>query len=469
VTFALTAGANGVINGNGAGGSASDDLITVTRPARINTASYITTHTAGTDGIFGTIDDVSTSNVSASIGAAGSFGMPLENAADVDIYHLNDGAAIAPGSRVRLTLRIADVGGNLGVLQPQADRFGNVFGIQIIDNRGAVQFGLFDTTASNGLGDGTLVAAPSRFAAAGASSFPVVGNSIASYGTDSKGDFFIDFAVPARQDDATRAGTFAVYVQGVLRTHYGVEIRNLGTTTAAPVAPLSQNILVDFGGGSANFIEANPYASTVLKAFNAASVGMTGNIRTGPGEFDITPVNEYIRSQVVLLLQAAFDGAGISVTVSQNPADFEGLPSSRVIVTSSDEPAAFFGSGTFGISQQVDLFNANDHDEAVVYVNSLIPLGDTPDPTGVNNFARHLTNAVGRRIGELLGLRVNAPEGNPPDLDLMASDSVTAGLPAGFPDVRRALSPQGDAIASTDFFLGVQNGQSLLHRIFFTP
>ena len=216
-------------------------------------------------------------------------------------------------------------------------------------------------------------------------------------------------------------------------------------------------------------IQANPYKTTSFEAFDAESVGLAINIQTGPGEFDVVSATQYIRDQTVLALQAAFDAAGLNVIVSANPGDFEGQDYSSVFVTSSDEPPALFGNGQFGVTQRVDIFNANANDQAVVFANALTVLGDTPDRDGVDSFVTHLSTAVGRRIGELVGLRANTAENNGAAPDIMASNSVATGLAGGFQNFARPLSGQGDSRTDTDFFLGVQNTASLLQRIFFNP
>ena len=463
VTFTITGGANNALT------FGADDIITASRVTDGTTAAYETVYTAGTDGLFGTGDDVATSTIRGAIGDPGSVGVPSTAVGDVDIYHLNDGGTIAAGTRVRVTLKVGSQGGNLGILQPVFDQFGNVRSVRVIDNRGAVQLGIFDTSLAGAINDGALVAASGDLSGAAGTPSYTVGNSLASYGVDNNGDFFIEYATPQRQDAPTRSGTFAAYVQGVVQTDYTLEVKTVGSVTTLPAAPLSQNVLVDFGGGTVNFIQANPYKTTSFEAFDAESVGLAINIQTGPGEFDVVSATQYIRDQTVLALQAAFDAAGLNVIVSANPGDFEGQDYSSVFVTSSDEPPALFGNGQFGVTQRVDIFNANANDQAVVFANALTVLGDTPDRDGVDSFVTHLSTAVGRRIGELVGLRANTAENNGAAPDIMASNSVATGLAGGFQNFARPLSGQGDSRTDTDFFLGVQNTASLLQRIFFNP
>jgi hypothetical protein len=473
--YTLSRGANNRFDGNGTAPAKSDDVVVATRTASDRSAGVASTYSAGTDGIFGTADDRTTSLVDGSIGTPAAAGLPIQAQGDVDVFHLNGGATITPGTRIRVTLKTGEVGGNLGLVQPVVDVFGNVTSFRIVDNRGTVQFGIFDTTTATNINDALLVAAPSRASAAAPTGGQLTTSALASYGYDSSGDLFIEFAAPRRQDDPARAGTFAAYIQGLIRTDYQLEVTTTGVVTTLPAATLTQNILINTAGGTINFFEANPFSPTVLKGFDASSIGFQGTIG-GVGGIGGQPVDEYIIENTVARLQAIFDLAfgndpGTPVIrVSSNAADFEGQDYSTVFVSSTDVPASFFGNGTFGASQRIDLFNANANDQAVVFVNELSAVGAAPDQSGADALVISLSAAIGRRVGELVGLRLTASDAVDLTGDLLASDSVTLNLIDGaFIDQPRLLSGQGDAITDTDFFLGTQNGLQLLRRIFFNP
>lgn len=452
---------------------------------------------AGLDGVFGTDDDLTqvflggftftlnngvvtgsnglgatsvrdangvvTTTVNASIGPAGHTGVPGDIAADVDIFHLNNRQAIAAGSRYRVTLRLTDFGADLGATATLGGQ------------RGSVQFALFDTSASVGVGDATLVFSPTAFTGVGGQSARVLADSgHTKYGYDSKGDFYIEFTVPDRIDAPGQNGTFALYVQGIFNTDYSLEIVNLPSGT---LAPITQNVLIETGGGLIDWLLPAGLTSEVA-AFTARSLGFTGT-------FNGISADQYILSQVIASLNAVFQGAGLDVRFSTSSTDFEFQPFSTVFVTNSPDPLtplfdilqgftgnnannAFTSSNPYGYSQGSDPFNANPEDQAVIFVQPFALQGYTPSQADADRFAQGLTGAVARRVGELLGLRISA-ENTGTFFDPLAADSVDnnpgAGRAYSLPGFNRSLSNNVDSVPRTNFFLGNQNARSLLDRI----
>ncbi|MGD9690662.1 MAG: beta strand repeat-containing protein [Phycisphaerales bacterium] len=463
-TFTLSRGTNNRLDGNGTPILRSDDIITGANNVTGRYARVASTRTAGADGQFGTADDVFTSLADGAIGAPGRAGVPNSGQADVDVYQLNGGATIAPGTRVRATLKVSEIGGNLGQFRPTTQTFGATTFESVIDTRGLVQFALFDTSSATGIADANLVAAASRVLAIGGQAGQTVTDGSTTYGFNSDGDFFMEFAIPARIDDPMQAGTFALYVQGVVQSDYQLEIVTSGTA-ALPAGPQMQNVLIEVTGGVIPWLEANPYMQTLLGAADPAVSGFSGTL----GAANL-PAAEYFTQQLVQRLQAIFTAAGINVVVSSNAADFEGQDFSTVYVTGSEQPAAFVNNGTFGASEHVDLFNADRNDDAVVYLSSLNVLGNTAGQAGADNFINQLTAAVGRRIGELIGVRGTSPTGASPNTDLMAANSPRLVLPNGgvyeFNNASRPLARPGSGLTDTQFFLGNQLTLPLLQRIF---
>ncbi len=466
--FTLDRGANRVFNGNGTGVVRSDDIVTGTRVVTGREVPVTSTRTAGADGQFGTADDVFTTTASGAVGDPGSAGTPKTGQLDVDVYHLNGGSAIAPGTRIRATLKLTEMGGNIGSLLPVPDQFGNVVSFRIIDNRGLVQFALFDTTDAVGLDDAILVAAPSNIVGVGGRTPGTTTDGSTTYGIDANGDYFMEFLAPPSVADSTRAGSFAIYVQGAVRSDYQVEVRTVGTGTL-PTAGQSQNVLIDINGGIINWLEANPYNSTTLDPFDAARAGFAGEINGAPA------INFFLQT-VVANLTAAFAAAGINVTFSLDASAFEGQDFSTVFLTSSDPPKAFVNNGTFGQSQGVDIFNANRNDQAVVYATALNANGNGVGNAGAANFANQLTAAIGRRVGELLGLRLTGGVGQPAlnaNVDIMAANSPTRNLQGTgqflIDTGTRPLAGQGGGANSTQFLFGSQRAADLLNRIFGNP
>ncbi len=471
-----------------------DDLTT------FSTAGFTFTRTPGTDGVLGTADDVvggsnasgitSTrtgsrlvSEIQAAIGRPGFAGVPTVTTADVDVFHLNNRQPIAPGSRMKITVKLAQTGSDLGSTSTVGRRVEE--GLFPQDRRGAVQFAIFDTSDSTGTDDALLVFAPTDFSPNGGTPNTVIAdNGTNRYGFDANGDFYIDFVVPERSGLPGVAGTFAAYVQGVLNSDYKLEIVQEGTGV---VARTRQNVFIETGGGTINWLEAGG-VTTTLQAFDARTLGFQGQV------IDNQPADAYILSNLTASLNALFAGAlgpsaGFDVRFSTNPADFENQPFSTVFLTRTSDPISVlfnsfdfgflapgqndpftFGTETFGASEHSDPFNVDLEDEAFVAVPSFGLLGYTPSRQGVDNFVQSLTAAVSRRAGELMGLRMStANTALAGQFDFQASNSV-GGIPGpgraySFPTAGRDLSSPFDSIADTDFFLGRQDSRSILDRV----
>lgn len=452
----------------------SDDL------PEIFVGGFTFTLNRGTDGQPNTSDDivtgsnglgatsirqngVVTTTIESSIGPAGHTGVPGDIAADVDIFHLNNRQTIAAGSRYRVTLRLTDSGADLGATASLGGQ------------RGSVQFALFDTSSSSASDDATLVFSPTAFTGVGGQSSRVLADGgHTKYGYDSNGDFYIEFTLPERLDAPGLDGTFALYVQGIFNTDYSLEIVNLASGT---LTQSTQNVLIETGGGLLDWLLPGGLTNEV-REFTARSLGFTGT-------FNGLSADQYILSQVVANLNAVFQGAGLDVRFSTSSVDFEFQPFSTVFLTNSPDPLtplfdilqgftgnnannAFTSSNPYGYSQGSDPFNANQEDQAAIFVQPFALQGYTPGQADADRFAQGLTGAVARRVGELLGLRISA-ENAGTFFDPLAADAVDNNPGTGraytLPNFDRSLSNNVDAVPRTNFFLGNQNAGSLLDRI----
>ncbi len=437
-TFTLQPGADGVRG-------TADDVVDGS-----NGSGITSRRTAGPDGVFGTSDDRLESFVGASIGDPNFAGVPNVISPDIDVYHLNNGQPIAAGTHIRATLQLTEFGSNLG-LTPVTD-FQQ-------DLRGDVQFALFETTNGAGIDGATLVAAPSDFLPIGGKPNTVTTDGVNSYGFDANGDFFMDFLVPGAQGvGGAAAASYALYIQGAIRSDYSLVIVTQGAGT---VTTRAQNILIETRGGTINWLEAGQGVSTPIGPYNTSVAGFTGLIGA-------QRVDEYVMTTMLANLNAVFVAANVNVTISRDPAVFEGQPFSTVFVTATNDPTAFFNNASYGASQHTDAFNADRNDQGVVFIPSLALLGDSPSIDGVNSFIQSLTAAVGRRIGELVGLRALGDTGAGSPVAIMAANSVTT-TPAGgiyrFSASTRSLSDGTDELTDTNFYLGRQNDVNLLDRI----
>lgn len=469
----------------------ADDLTSVT------IGSFTFTLSKGADNTLGTADDVVTgtngsgitstriggtltSTVQASIGPAGHFGVPTDVTSDVDIFHLNNRTPIAPGTRMKITVKLAQTGADLG--SPSGVGFDLGPGVFPPDRRGSVQFGLFDTSASTSVDDASLVFSPTDFTPIGGTPNTVLAdNGTTKYGFDANGDYYIEFVVPDRVGSPGQAGTFAAYVQGVYNNDYTLEVVTSGTGT---ITRQTQNFVIETNGGTINWLQAGGQTTT-LSPFTARVLGFTGTI-SGQS------TDQYVVAQAVTKLNTLFANAGLNVRFSSNPADFQFQPFSTIYLSSNIDPLTslfasfdlvaqggfggagnnplFFSTQPFGFSQHSDPFNANLRDEAVVFAPSFGLLGLNSSRADVDVFVDALTGAIGRRAGELMGLRASGDDTQTglSAFDPMAANSVevTTGTPRtfGLSNANRRLSSPYDSRTNSDFFLGGQRATSLLEK-----
>ena len=464
--FSTFAGSDGLLG-------TADDVAGVTRGA------VRFTYSAGADGVAGTADDLITgdndagivsirsgdgtltSTVASAIGAAGYAGVPGDVTPDVDIYHLNNRQAIDAGTRVRITLGVTETGGDLGSRTL----------LDFVDFSGSVQFGLFDTTDATDIDDAVLVFSPTDFSPIGGTpGTTLADNGSVSYGFNNDGDFYIEFVTP--EGDPAK---YAIYVQGVFNTDYTLEI--VTDSDSGALDKKVQNVLIELNGGDVDWLQTGG-ATTLLDGFDLAAIGFTGTLSSGQS------IDEYVTDLLISNLQAVFDNAGLDVRFSTNPTDFEFQDFSTVFISTSPDPVnplgffgfgftsfGFFGLNPYGYSQHSDALNADLNDEAVVFLPALGLHAYPPTESDLQLLAGSLTGAVGRRVGELMGLRLTeeALAGG----DLLAADSVlnTPGLLSNdyFIADSRALAADADLIENTIFFLGRQNAQALLGDLIEAP
>lgn len=498
----------------------ADDRATVTIGAYTFTRNTETGVITGTDGR-GVVSTrlpsgVSVTEVASAIGEEGAGGVPGLIAPDVDVFHLNNRQAIQAGDEFRLTVKLSETGADLGGRQ-------SVGTLETIlqDFSGAVQFGLFNTTNSSGVSDGEIVFSPSEFATVSGTGAEIFAqDDLLTYGTDENGDFFIVAQAPT-------TGTYAFYIQGVFNADYVVEIErtrrgpgvaafagpdetfgtfddpqriiegrfrytlNLGAdgirgtgddSVSSEIQTQSQNVLVEFNGGSIDWLEVGSL-DTDLLPFSSRALGFSGTI-------DGLPVDTFVQRELIDNLNDIFQGAGYDIMFSSNASAFQGQDFSTVFVSDSSDPVNFtfsadplnfffnpfdFGVGGFGLgfeeifgyAERSDPFNADRNDEAVVFVPQLTALGFNPSDGEVRDLTDALSAAVGRRVGELLGLRTTFQTGAGGSVDVFAANSP-GNLPAGdyiIPAFARPLSSRFDQLDDTQFFLGQQNSQSLLDSI----
>lgn len=424
-----------------------------------NSQGWTVTRTAAPNGTFGSANDRISTTIRSSIGLPGATGTPDEVSPDVDIFSLNNGLPLTPGTKIRATFRLTQTGSNIG-LSPELINRNVRSGISLGQNLlGHAQFALFETPVGTGFNNAKLVAAPSDFLPIGGQAAKTLTDGRNTYGYDAQGDFFMEFIVPGAQGISSPVpASYSLYLQGAIRSDYTLEIvqQGTGSTTLAP-----QNVFLETNGGLIDWLEAGAGVTTSLSAFSSSVVGFTGQIG---GQ----PVDTYVLNNLVASLNAVFVAANVNIVISTNPNDFARQDFSTVFLAGNVEPNAFFGNGSFGASQKVDFFNVDKNDQAVVFIPSLADIGFEPTTAGADRFVSALTGAVARRIGELVGLRLEtAVAGAASPVPVMASDSVAqaANSPVGFNNVVRNLAGLADNAADTVFYLGTQNAGSLIRQV----
>ncbi|MFN7021886.1 MAG: hypothetical protein ACK4WH_11235, partial [Phycisphaerales bacterium] len=421
----------------------------------------VSTRTVGADRVWGTSDDVVRSVITSAIGLPGGIGVPAEIAPDADVFRLNNGQPIAPGTRVRFSFRLTDTGGNIGLPREEITRGLDAIRNPRSDLLGDVQIALFETPSGTSFSDARLVASPSDFLPIGGQTPVTTTDGVNSYGYDQNGDFFMEVVLPGSigVTGTNVPAAYAFYVQGAVRSDYTLEILTQGTGS---VRRSTQNVLLETNGGRINWLETSGLV-TELDAFTTSVLGFAGQING-------VDVDDYVIASLVVALNNIFTAANVGIFVSADAAAFEGQSFSTVFLAGNAEPNAFFSDGEFGASQHVDMLNIDKTDQAVVFIPSLAVLGNDPSEAGVDSLTRALTAAVGRRIGELIGLRITNPIfNNASPVPIMASNSVNVnpgiGGVYGFTNVNSQLSGLFDNADATNFFLGTQNSLQLIQRI----
>lgn len=430
-----------------------------------NSQGWVSIRRPATNNPAGSVNDELAVNINSSIGLPDSFGKPTEIAPDLDIFRLNNGQPITPGTRIRATLRLTSTGADIGVAPEQAQRTSLAQQTIVAQNLlPTVQFALFELPAGTAFDNARLVGAASDFLPVGAQPQSTTTDGRISYGYDASGDFFMDFIVPGAQTiSGSVPAVYALYLQGSIRSDYTLEIVQQGVVSASVAAPTRQNVLLETLGGMIGWLEAGNNVNTDIDPFDLSVLGFSG-------QFDGLSVNEFVLNRVITKINAIFTAANADVVVSSNAADFARQDFSTVFLAGNVEPNAFFNNGTFGASQHRDFMNADKNDQAVVFLSSLGSLGLSPTRAGADQLVDALTAAVTRRIGELIGLSLEESVGlAQTNFPIMGYDAVTQGSNGTttfqFNASDRALAHFDDFTTTTVWFLGSQNAAGLLNKL----
>jgi hypothetical protein len=147
-------------------------------------------------------------------------------------------------------------------------------------------------------------------------------------------------------------------------------------------APAGQTIVLDWDGASGTGVTG--FESLTIPAFDAAHIDASFAGQT-----------EAIIALVVAAVKNDFAGYGVTVTSTHEP-PIEGGDVTTVFMGTSEEDL-------FGIANNIDNYNADHGDNAVVFTDSFGALmGESPT---VAEMAQAIANVVTHETGHLLGLR----------------------------------------------------------------
>lgn len=348
---------------------------------------------------------------------------------DVDIFHIGSREAIAPGSTIRVTIGLDEIGSDIGAAVAQA-------------SAGFIrpaQFAIFDTTNSTSIDDAELLLAPTDFSGR---AFSQIGQfdsefSSNSFGIDpATGDFFVEFqALDALspETETGRAPTYAIYLQGQIAADYRITVEV--TPALTPIIPAenpaslqTQNVFLEFNGGRVDWLLSGGQVLD-LQAFDSAALGFNGR------NADDVDLQQFIIDSVVSDVNDFFSmlsnfssitglPEGFNINVSNDPSQFFGQGGfefedfSTIRISSTPSPFGYQqstdenGIPLFGITERSDVLNTDRNDEGVIFVGDYAGFVDVASEDALDDFINSLGVTIVRQVGELLGLRPTVAETN---------------------------------------------------------
>jgi len=193
-------------------------------------------------------------------------------------------------------------------------------------------------------------------------------------------DSFVDFIVRHAGEEYYLVVTHAAFAdsRGFTGT-YNVDVRVTPGFTVPP--PVPQTLVLDFDGG---IVDSPIPGSLSLVPFDAAHIAPLYDGQT-----------ETIQHQIRETVEQNFERFAIAVFTTDDP------PPEGTVVS-----LIFFGGfdrGTFGISEDVDLYNPDRCDDALIYAESFTPSVFTGAPSAVE-LGVAIGNVATHEAGHLLGL-----------------------------------------------------------------
>lgn len=248
--------------------------------------------------------------------------------------------------------------------------------------------------------------------------------------TDSNLDSRIDFIVRHRGDRYYLVVTRSAFASSRSRTGaYTVDVQVIhGNDVPQPVMQL---LLLDFDGGA---VDSPALGRMTLAPFDAGDIDRVYGGKT-----------ETFKQVIREVFDQNYSRFNVTVLTTDDPPPAPGTKFSTIFFGGFDQTA-------FGISENVDLYNADCCDDAIIFTESFTPFLFTLTPTA-EEMGLAIGNVGSHEAGHLLGL--NHVDD---DLDLMDDRS-----PA---DVFLLDQEFKDSPLSTDIMpIGTQDGVLLLNEI----
>ena len=161
---------------------------------------------------------------------------------------------------------------------------------------------------------------------------------------------------------------------------YTVDVRL--TSEAVVPAPVGQVVVLDFDGAA---LDSPVLGSMLLDPFDAARISPIYEGRT-----------ETIIQQIRSTVEQNYERFDVTVLTSDDPAPPEGVVFSTIYFGG-------FNRDAFGISESVDLNNADFCDDAIIYAESFTPSVFSLRPTAAQ-LGVAIGNVAAHEVGHLLGL-----------------------------------------------------------------
>lgn len=172
----------------------------------------------------------------------------------------------------------------------------------------------------------------------------------------------------------------AFAVSGTFTGAYAVTVA--ATPGQEVPAPVPQTLLLDFDGAEVN----SPVLGTfTLEPFDGADISSLYRGET-----------EALKASIVAVVRENFEGFAVDVITSDDE-----LPEDMSTVTS-----IFFGgfnAGAFGLAEQVDLYNVDKCDDAIIYTETFVPHQFSADPSA-ELLGVAIGNVAAHEAGHVLGL-----------------------------------------------------------------